>query len=95
MLERFEDIVPVDVSADIEAGTLLEYDTTNHYYTPVSSGDPVGVLMEAVSQNQDPAYAKVLFFGVVYVDELASEPDEDTKAKLRKVGIFVKKREEA
>lgn len=92
MLERFEDIVPVDVSADISAGTVLEYDETYHYYKPLADGEPAGVLMEDVSQNQDPAYAKVLFFGVVYVDELVSEPDEDTKAKLRKVGIFVKKR---
>jgi len=94
MIEKYEALVPVNVSADIEKGTILEWDGTNGYYTPLSSGDPAGILLEDVVTGQDPAVAKVLFHGVVYEDELASTPSEDTKAKLRKVGIFVEKRTE-
>lgn len=95
MLEKYEAIVPVDVSADIDAGTILEYDSTNHYYTPYSSGTPAGILMEDVASGQSPATAKVLFHGVVYEDELASTPSEDVKALLRQVGIFVETRKNA
>ena len=96
MLDRYEALVPIDVTNDISKGTLLEYveDDVNgiHHYAPLSTGEPAGVLMEDVSAGQSPAAAKVLFFGIVYEDELAAAPDEDTKAKLRKVGIFVEKR---
>lgn len=92
MLEKYEAIVPIDVSADISAGTLLEYDATAHYYKPLTAGDPVGILRENVVAGQSPATAKVQFFGIVYEDELAAVPSEDIKALLRKVGIFVESR---
>lgn len=96
MLERYEAIVPVDVSADIPKGTILEYveDDTNdiHHYAPLSSGEPAGILMENVASGQSPATAKVLFHGIVYEDEIVTTLDEDIKAKLRKVGIFVEKK---
>jgi len=56
------------------------------------AAQPAGVLVEEVTAGQSPATAKVLFFGEMYEDELASAPGEDVKAKLRMVGIFVKKR---
>ena len=87
--DRVEMIVPVDVSADMDAGTILEYDSTNHYYTAYSSGTPVAVLLEDVTAGQSPATAKVLFEGEIDEDDLASTPNEDVKAALRNVGIYV------
>lgn len=95
LMDKYITKVPVNVTSAISKGTLLEYDATNHVYTPLSAGTPVGVLMEDVAQDQDPAYANVLFFGIVYEDELASAPSEDVKAQLRQVGIFVETRESA
>ena len=90
--ERYQAVVPVDVSSDMQKGTVLEWDGTNGYYKALADGEPAGVLMEDVASGQSPATAKVLFFGIVYEDELTSAPTEDVKAKLRKVGIFVEKR---
>lgn len=95
MMEKYIVKVPVDVTSAIAKGTILEYDTVAHAYKPLSAGEPAGILLEEVAQGQDPAYAKVLFHGIVYEDELASVPDEDTKASLRKVGIYVEARASA
>lgn len=93
LLDRYLTIVPVDVTSDIAVGTVLEYDATNHRYKPLSAGTPAGVLMEGVTASQDPATAKVMFWGIIYEDELASAPSEDVKAQLRQIGIFVEKRQ--
>lgn len=95
MMERYIAKVPVSVASAMAKGTILEYDATNNKYVALASGEPAGVLMEDVVQGQNPAYAKVLFHGIVYEDELASVPDEDTKASLRKVGIYVEARASA
>ena len=95
MMEKYIVKVPVDVTSAIAKGTILEYDAANDRYAALASGVPAGVLMEDVAQGQNPAYAKVLFHGIVYEDELASQPDEDTKASLRKVGIYVEARASA
>jgi len=93
MIERYETLVPVDVTSSMSKGTVLEYDSTNHYYKPYSAGTPAGILMEDVSSGQDPAMAKVLFAGIVYEDEISGTVTEDLKAALRQVGIFIEKRE--
>lgn len=95
MLEKYEAVVPINVAADISAGTVLEWDDTSGYYTPLASGEPVGILKEAVTAGQSPATAKVQFMGIVYEDELQGTVTESLKAKLRKVGIFVESRTEA
>lgn len=94
MMEKYIVKVPVDVTSAIAKGTILEYDTVAHCYKPLSAGEPAGILLEEVAPSQNP-YAKVLFHGIVYEDELASVPDEDTKALLRKVGIYVEARASA
>jgi hypothetical protein len=93
LLDRYYSIVPVDVTNDIPAGTILEYDAINHRYTPLASGSPAGVLVEDVSASQNPATAKVMFWGIVYTDEIVTTPSEDVKAQLRQIGIFVEERE--
>lgn len=93
LLDRYLTIVPVDVTAAISAGTVLEYDAVNHKYIPLASGTPAGLLLEDVAAGQNPATAKVLFWGIVYEDEFASAPSEDLKAQLRQIGIFVEKRQ--
>ncbi|APT75284.1 hypothetical protein LN42_01925 [Marinitoga sp. 1137] len=97
MLDRKVSIVPVDVTSAIPKGTVLEYDSTNQKYIPLSAGTPVGILAEDVSASQDPAKAAVIFFGVVYEDELDSgvTVTENLKAQLRQVGIFLENRANA
>ncbi|RLG91050.1 MAG: hypothetical protein DRO36_05005 [Candidatus Hecatellales archaeon] len=58
------------------------------------AAEPSAVLVEDVSQNQSPATAKVRLFGIVYKDEFASAPAEDTIARLERHGIFVLERTE-
>lgn len=58
------------------------------------AAEPSAVLIEDVSQNQSPATAKVRLFGIVYKDEFASAPADDTIARLERHGIFVLERTE-
>lgn len=95
MMERYIAKVPVSAASAMAKGTILEYDATNNQYVALASGEPAGVLMEDVVQGQNPAYAKVLFHGIVYLDELTNTPDIDVVAKLRKIGVFVEERTEA
>ena len=78
----------VTVTVDGTPTTVAAIAVAYKYY----AAQPAGVLVEEVTAGQSPATAKVLFFGEMYEDELASAPGEDVKAKLRMVGIFVKKR---
>jgi hypothetical protein len=94
MLEKKEAIVPFNVTADVSAYTLVEYDSTAHKYTKYSSGSIKGILMENVVANQDPETAKVMFHGVFYSDQFDDSVTltEDIKADLRSIGIFVEDR---
>jgi hypothetical protein len=94
MLEKKEAIVPFDVTADVNAYTLVEYDSTTHKYTKHSAGSIKGILMENVAANQDPETAKVMFHGVFYTDQFDDSVTltEDIKADLRSIGIFVEDR---
>ena len=88
-MEKFEDVVLVkkDTSA-MEAGTLLEYDATNHVYQKWDTGAIAGVLREHVDGGSGNVKAKVQFFGIVYEDELVTTIDDDDRANMRKIGLF-------
>ncbi|SHE47929.1 hypothetical protein SAMN02745164_00509 [Marinitoga hydrogenitolerans DSM 16785] len=97
MLDRKVSIVPVDVTTAIPKGSIVEYNSTNQSYAKLSAGTPAGILAEDVAASQIPAQAAVIFFGVVYEDELDAgvTVTEDLKAQLRQVGIFLESREQA
>jgi ABC-type amino acid transport substrate-binding protein len=90
---RTEMLVPIDVTAALDSGQILEYDSENHYYTALASGTAVAVLLEDVDLNQDPATALVGFAGEYEEDEVTlsevSNTEKDQKAELRAAGIFV------
>ena len=92
MVFRKEQLVPVDVSANLAKGSLLKWDATNHHYVADNGTAPEAVLMEDVVAGQNPAYALALVGGDVYEDEIAVSMTEDIKALLRNVGIYVEKR---
>ena len=93
-MDRKEQLIPVDVSADIAKGTVLKYDATNHYYVPDDGTSPEAILLEDVSAGQSPAYALALVGGTVYEDVIIGTVSEDLKALLRRVGIYVEPRSE-
>lgn len=93
MVFRKEQLVPVDTSAALSKGSFLKWDATNHHYVADDGTAPEAVLMEDVAAGQTPAYALALVGGDVYEDEIAVSVTEDMKALLRKVGIYVEKRE--
>ena len=42
---RVEEIAPIDVTGALTEGQILEYDSTNHYYTALASGTAVAILL--------------------------------------------------
>jgi len=96
--ERREELAPIDVTAALDAGQILEYDSSNHYYTALASGTAVAVLLEDVTLNQDPAVALVGFAGEYEADEVTTSDvaatEKDQLAELRAAGVFVTERED-
>lgn len=79
-------------ASDTPEYTILEYDATNDAYVPYSTGTPCAVLLETVAAGSQVVQAKVLFEGVLDEAVFSTAPDEDVKAALRNVGIYVLKR---
>jgi hypothetical protein len=99
MFERREEIVPVVVSQALDAGQIVEYDAATHNYKALAAvGNACGILLEAVTLDQDPAKALVGFAGEFMDSEvtLSETPatKEDQLNALRDRGIFVTERSE-
>jgi len=90
---RTEEIVPIIVTGALVSGQILEFDSTNHEYVPLSAGVAAGILLEDVDLNQDTAMALVGFAGEYEDGEVTFSDDADTEldqlAELRDAGIFV------
>jgi len=86
-----------DYTVDYENGSIT-FDSAPNNGTTITveysyfAADPSGILMEDVVSGQSPAYAKVLFQGIVYEDDFPTPPTEHEKARLRKVNIYVEKK---